>query len=157
MGYSHYWYRPHGHEDREAFRELGTDAKRIITTAREREGIEVAGWDGTGAPGFDEQSFRLNGCDPESCETFVWESRAWGWHYEGDPRAFGCVKTARNPYDAVVCAILIRAKLIYGDYLTVSSDGDWHAEWIPGRRLYLATFDTLAPWAFDQYLARWSA
>lgn len=157
MGYSHYWYRPHGHEDREAFRELGTDAKRIIATAREREGIEVAGWDGSGAPQFDEQSFRLNGCAPESCETFVWESRASGWHEEGNPAVFGCTKTREYPYDAVVCAILIRAKLIYGDYLTVSSDGSWDTEWIPGRRLYLATFDALAPWCFDQYLARWSA
>lgn len=157
MGYSHYWYRPHGHENREMFRELGTDAKRIITTAREREGIDVAGWDGTGEPEFAEQSFRLNGCDPEACETFVWESRAWGWHEENDPTAFGCVKTNRHPYDAVVCAILIRAKLIYGDFVKVSSDGSWDTEWIPGRRLYLATFDTLAPWAFDQYLARWSA
>ena len=158
MGYSHYWYRPHGHDDGEAFRLLAHDARKIITAAREREGIEVAGWDGSGVPEFDEHSIRLNGCAPESCESFGWEARPMRAEWVTDESsAFGSVKTRQYPYDAVVCAILIRAKLIYGEFVTISSDGSWDDDWRDGRRVYLATFGVPAPWCFDQYLARVSA
>jgi hypothetical protein len=150
MGYSHYWYRPQGHDDRAMFQRLGTDARRIIATAKEHEGIDVAGWDGNGSPEFTEIDFRMNGRTPEKCETFVWESRAIHPEWETDHTrpVFGCVKTRQHPYDAVVCAILIRAKVIYGDSVRLSSDGEWSHEWVPGRTLYLATFDELAPCPF---------
>lgn len=147
MGYSHYWYRPFGHEDRDAFRRLGTDALAIIRKASAL-GVEVAGWNGLGAPEFTEVSFSLNGSGDDACETFAWQSRAYGWH-DGDEVVFDCCKTRRNDYDAVVCAILIRAKVIYGDAVRVSSDGEWSDEWREGRALYSHTFGESAPCPFS--------
>ena len=158
MGYSHYWYRPYGHEDRDAFRRLGTDALAIIRTASAL-GVEVAGWDGSGSPEFTEQHFSLNGLAPERCETFVWESRPSHpeWHSEtGRPETdpvFGCCKTRQLPYDAILTAILIRAKVIYGDAVRVQSDGGWFEDWLPGRDLYARTFGELAPCPFERVSA----
>lgn len=153
MGYTHYWYRPKGHEDREAFRQLGTDALAIMRTASVL-GIEVAGWDGTGEPEFTELSFAFNGVGEYSHETFRWDSlptlNKWD---DPDGSVFACTKTAHKPYDAVVTAILVRAKLIYEDAVRISSDGEWN-EWIAGRRLYLSTFGEIAPWPFDEYILR---
>ena len=148
MGYTHYWYRKDGVEDRQAFQELGTDAKRIIAEA-ERRGIRVADWDGTGEPEFSELRFALNGVGEEAHETFSWPSvvnRA-EWDTSDDEWVFACTKTAYKPYDAVVCAILIRAKRIYGDGLRVSSDGYWE-DWAEGRSLYEAVFGMEAPRPF---------
>ena len=44
----------------------------------------------------------------------------WGW--------FAC-KTSLTPFDVIVCAALIRAKHIYRDQVSVSSDGEWDTEW----------------------------
>lgn len=153
MGYTHYWRRPHGHENREAYRQLGTDVRAIVWTASTL-GIECAGFDGTGEPEFTELRFGLNGLGDESHETFLWQARPMRAEWE-DPTGptFDFTKTARKPYDAVVTASLIRAKLIYGDAVVVSSDGEW-SEWLPGRRLYLSTFGEIAPWPFDEYLMR---
>jgi hypothetical protein len=134
MGYTHYWYRPAGHEDRDAFRRLGTDAKKIIEVA-DSLGIEVRGWDSTGRPDFSELHFSLNG----GCETFSWPSSAGEGNSLSGGKSFDFCKTQLLPYDAVVTAILIRAKHVYGDALEVSSDGSWE-DWAEGARLYEATF-----------------
>lgn len=47
---------------------------------------------------------------------------------------FTFCKTARKPYDAVVCAVLILAKAYFGKNIEISSDGDW-AEWQEGKDL----------------------
>ena len=54
-----------------------------------------------------------------------------------------------KPYDAVVTAILIRAKTIYGSCVSISSDGDWH-EWQAGRDMYEAIFGEVAECPFDR-------
>jgi hypothetical protein len=73
---------------------------------------------------------RLNGSskDDNDHETLVIDPEESG---------FAFCKTARKPYDAVVCAILIRtAELNPG--LEISSDGEWDAEdeWSVGKALY---------------------
>jgi len=149
MGYTHYWYRTEGRGDRLAFQQLGTDARAIIREA-EAQGIKVANGLGESMPDFTETYFAINGRGDESHETFYWPCDVTREIWETHPsKVFSFTKTAHKPYDAVVCAILIRAKVIYGDALDVSSDGTW-AEWIPGRRLYLVTFDDLAPRPFGR-------
>lgn len=145
MGYTHYWRRPVGTEDREKFRELGTDIKRILEEA-ENQQIRIAGPSGVGNPEFNEQYIGFNGRGPKlDHESFVWtcatERPPYYDHYSkpADEPVFDFCKTARKPYDAVVTASLIRAKHIYGDQVHVSSDGSWD-EWAEGRALYEKVF-----------------
>ncbi len=147
MGYTHYWYRPEGHEDREAFRQLGTDAKRIIAQA-ERTGIHLGNWDGEGEPEFTELDFALNGVGEEAHESFRWTSEVTREPVDGE-WVFDFTKTAHKPYDAVITAILIRAKHIYGDAVRVESDGSWD-DWADGRALYEQVFGTEAVRPFSR-------
>lgn len=154
MGYTHYWYRKDGAEDRQAFRELGTDTKRIIAEA-ERRGIRLGDAFGENEPEFTELRFALNGYGEDSYETFAWPSVVTRAEWDTSPDdewVFACTKTQYRPYDAVVCAILIRAKRIYGDGLRVSSDGSWE-DWAEGRELYEAVFGMEAPKPFVEVVA----
>lgn len=152
MGYTHYWYRKEETGNRQLFQQLGTDARRIIAEAETR-GVRVGNWGGFDEPDFTELRFALNGLEEQSHETFVWESdvqmKAWQKQagLEGD-EVFYCCKTAYKPYDAVVTAILIRAKELYGDKVRISSDG-WWGDWAEGRSLYQAVFGNEAPCPFD--------
>jgi hypothetical protein len=49
-------------------------------------------------------------------------------------------KTAQKPYDVVVCALLMRAKLIFGDGIEIRSDGDFDTDWARARTLYLLAY-----------------
>lgn len=138
MGYTHYWERPNGHEDRDAFRRLGTDTKRIIAKAVEF-GIAVGDAFGEGEPEFTEKHFAFNGAGDQSFETFWWDSKAVRAEWSTEDTAFGFTKTNYRPYDAVVTAVLIRAKEIYGDAVEVFSDGSWD-DWESGRNLYAIVF-----------------
>lgn len=138
MGYTHYWERPKGHEDRDAFRRLGTDAKKIIAKAVDL-GIAVGDAFGEGEPEFTETYFAFNGAGDQSHETFSWASKAVMPEWSSSDTAFNFTKTAYKPYDAVVTAVLIRAKEIYGDAVEVFSDGSWD-DWESGRALYAIVF-----------------
>lgn len=133
MGYTHYWNRhePIAASRGEAFGRLAMDAKALIEAA-EALGIAVAGPLGDGRPEITEGHIALNGsaaCGGDY-ESFVWAAQDAG---------FGFTKTAHRPYDALVTAILIRAKSHYGSAVEVTSDGRW-ADWAEGRALVLATF-----------------
>lgn len=157
MGYTHYWNR-HDHTGastttrahaREAYGRLVLDAQRICRQATE-DGIIVCGALGEGEPDFTEGYFGLNGTvlNDEWHESMVWEAvptvPEWqaenkhGYDLNGKG-VFNFCKTARKPYDAVVTAVLMRAKLHYGNAVDVSSDGTWD-EWAQGRALYERTF-----------------
>jgi hypothetical protein len=127
------------------FGRLALDAKAIIAEAT-KQGMVVRGAMGEGEPEFTEAYFRLNGDRSQDLdyETFAWEAMPTQQAWEEGNEIFDFCKTARRPYDAVVTAILIRAKLIYGDCVDVRSDGEWH-EWQAGRELYEATFSEQAP------------
>ena len=144
VGYTHYWYRPVNNAGSvHQYTELRMDAARIISTAMDG-GIEVRGPFGVGQPQFSEERFAFNG-DKENDfwhETFSWKRYPTLHDYEvaeGKTETFDFCKTAYKPYDAVVCAVLIRAKEIYGDLVRVKSDGNW-GEWASGRKLYELTF-----------------
>lgn len=151
MGYTHYWYRDPD-EPREAYGNLRDDARKLYKVAASR-GIELAGWNGWGFPVAKVELISFNGADPQDYESFTFPPVPDGFVVESDDgrkRHFDSTKTGYRPYDAVVCALLIRAKLHYGDSLEVSSDGDW-TDWLESARdLYLETFSVEPECPFDQ-------
>lgn len=159
MGYTHYWTRPFdntGTDD--MFAELRNDTARIIRSA-EANGIAIRGANGFGQPEFSEEYFAFNGDamngDPAlgryDHESFFWD-RSYArpeWNPNEDSH-FNFCKTAYKPYDAVVTAVLLRAKEIYGDLVEVSSDGTWE-EWSTGRILFTLTFGRVANCPFSKH------
>ena len=158
MGYTHYTYRPRKNAGSAYFYgKLALDARQIVEQAQS-EGIRIRNGEGLGEPEFTEFSFSING-DAEGFtsdgrdlahETFYWAGiPTHPKHREGESHYFSFCKTAMKPYDAVVTAILIRAKSIYGSCVEISSDGDW-SDWQAGRELYQRVFGEVAPCPFDE-------
>ena len=150
MGYTHYYTRPIKNAG-SAFMycKLALDAKTICDYAQ-ANGIPLANADAEAGtqPEFTEGYFSLNGVIDENGdnghETFYWAGIPTQPEYrKNSPEYFNFCKTAYKPYDAVVTAILIRAKAIYGSCISVSSDGHWE-EWQAGRDLYEKIFDEVA-------------
>ena len=165
MGYTHYTDRIVGnHGTAEMFGKLALDAKLICEHAQSI-GIRLAGPFGEmgTSPEFTEGYFAFNGEEGPSGdlshETFRWEANPVQpeWRIAED-FYFDFCKTAQKPYDAVVTAILIRAKEIYGNLLRVTSDGEWAPDklswgsWASGRALYEEIFKTEAPSPFKRNL-----
>jgi hypothetical protein len=152
MGYTHYNYRPVNNAgSAEMYGKLALDAKAICEHAY-TVGIKLGDWSGENgtSPQFTEGEFSLNGIDDMSHETFTWKALPTQSEWRKDePEIFDFCKTAMKPYDAVVTAILIRAKEIYGSCVSISSDGDW-SEWQDGRDLYEAVFGEVAECPFDK-------
>jgi len=163
MGYTHYMDRPVGnHGTAEMFGRLALDAKAICEHAQSI-GIRLAGPFGEigTLPEFTEGYFAFNGVDgPDgdfSHETFRWEANPVQPEWRSEELSyFDFCKTAQKPYDAVVTAILIRAKEIYGNLLNVCSDGEWEPDplswgtWEKGRALYEEVFNVEAPCPFKR-------
>ena len=151
MGYTHYNYRPRKNAGSAyMYGKLALDAKAICEHAY-TIGIKLGDWSGENgtSPQFTEGEFSLNGIDDMSHETFTWKAMPTQSEWRKDePEIFDFCKTAMKPYDAVVTAILIRAKEIYGSCVSISSDGDW-SEWQDGRDLYEAVFGQVAECPFD--------
>jgi len=168
MGYTHYVRRPVKNAGSAyMFGKLALDAKKICDYAN-ANGIRIRNGEGLGEPEFTEFHFSING-DAEGFsddgrdlahETFYWagipEQRE---HRKGDPEYFSFCKTAYKPYDAVITAILIRAKTIYGSCVAISSDGGWDSDelysdgygsWAKGRELYETVFGEVAECPFDE-------
>jgi hypothetical protein len=137
------------------FGKLALDAKAVCEHAQSN-GLALGDWTGNlgTQPEFTEGRFSLNGVDDgrvdNSHESFIWEALPSQPDWRKDePEFFDFCKTAMKPYDAVVTAILIRAKQIYGSCVSVSSDGDW-SEWQAGRDLYEAVFGEVAECPFER-------
>ncbi len=152
MGYTHYTYRPRKNAGSAyMYGKLALDAKAICEHAY-TIGIKLGDWSGENgtSPQFTEGEFSLNGIDDMSHETFTWKALPTQVEWrKNEPEIFDFCKTAMKPYDAVVTAILIRAKVIYGSCVSVKSDGDW-SEWQDGRDLYEAVFGEVAECPFDR-------
>ena len=157
MGYTHYWRRPQKNAGSAyMFGLLALDAKKIIAQA-EQDGIRIRNGHGEGEPEFNEAYFSINGDASHyvegrdlAHETFCWEGiPSISEHRKDEPETFDFCKTAYKPYDVVVTAILIRAKHIYGDCVSISSDGDWESIfWAYGRKLYEQVFGEFAECPF---------
>jgi hypothetical protein len=139
------------------FGKLALDAKKICDYAN-ANGIRIRNGNGEAEPEFTEFYFSING-DAEAFtsdgrdlahESFYWAGIPTQSEWRKDePDFFEFCKTAMKPYDAVVTAILIRAKTIYGSCVRISSDGDWH-EWQAGRDMYEAIFGEVAECPFER-------
>jgi len=158
MGYTHYACRPVKNAGSAYFYgKLALDAKKLCDYAN-ANGIRIRNGEGLGEPEFTEFSFSING-DAEGFsedgrdlahETFHWAGiPTHPKHREDEPEFFSFCKTAYKPYDAVVTAILIRAKHIYGSCVSISSDGNWQ-DWQAGRELYERVFSEVAECPFEK-------
>jgi hypothetical protein len=127
MGCTHYWSK--SDEPEGAYGALVADVRRLVAEATER-GVNVE---------FSEEGtdvFTINCVDEDEYgETFVWERR---------PVSFECCKTSRYSYDPLVRAVLIAAKVSYGDAVKIKSDDYWH-EWDAGKTLYTETLNLTLP------------
>jgi hypothetical protein len=122
MGYTHYWTIKEPFQGK-PFEDFLKGAEAIIEIAKD---AGIALQDATDLDGVN-----INGAGLTSHETFG--------IYVGD-EGFDFCKTARKPYDTVVCALLIHLKAVLGDGVEIKSDGDWE-EWEGGQVLYETTFD----------------
>lgn len=75
---------------------------------------------------------RFNGINGQSYETFYLDKYANTTpDYEGANPAFNFCKTARNPYDAIVWAVLCYAKYVKGNrdmFMISNDDGDHYGK-----------------------------
>jgi hypothetical protein len=121
MGYTHYWTLENGIEQ-ENWNKFLEGARKVIETAKEA-GIALED-NSAGA------AIYFNGVGEDAHETFSITSEDVGFDF---------CKTAFKPYDAVVTAILIHAKNVFGDDIKVKSDGNW-VDWESGSLLYEEVF-----------------
>lgn len=128
MGYTHYWNIKEELTPAQ-FKEWSDGVKIIVDTAIEA-GIQLGNGMGEDAPEIAENLVALNGVGNNSHETF-------GITFSDIGSDF--CKTAEKPYDAVVTASLIHAKVIFGKSISISSDGDWD-DWTTGQVLYETVF-----------------
>lgn len=150
MGYTHYWtpvaYAPAEKKERfDKFFEICTKLYKNLP-----KDIKIAGGMGTGKPKFGEFFIEKERHLPVGQSTPEWITKnhgrcVWfnGTSKDGsdhetfaifeDESEWSFCKTARKPYDLLVCACLIAARLIL-DY-KISSDGR-EPEWIEAFEYY---------------------
>ena len=121
MGYTHYWEGLDACDvEWNAFLD---DVRAILASEGDLVCFEEDEPDKP--PQVDMEAVRFNGKGLAGHETFYIAPRDKGPNF---------CKTARKPYDSVVCAVLIAAHEQLG--LEVSSDGTWSENWQPGAGLY---------------------
>ena len=130
MGYTHYWYRPE-ELDGNIFPSFVVDARKLAEEWDRSQGnghlAGPTGEEGTD-PEFSRTIVSFNGLEDDSHESFIIQQifPKDGYRSTDDAgRLFDFCKTARKPYDALVCAVLIAFKHHFGDAVVVSSDGEW--------------------------------
>jgi hypothetical protein len=125
MGYTHYWNLPKkGKNYEQEMIYVSMDIKRILEIVP--KDIVLRGGDGTGEPEFYKELICFNGDGSKGLdhETFYFDGVT----------DFSFCKTARKPYDIVVCLVLL---CLYNNItgFDFSSDGD-REEWEPIIQMY---------------------
>lgn len=121
MGYTHYWnfkgnVAPDAMEGgAEKFKTVARLGVKMCDKVRSM-GIDICGGDGYFTPTFCSTRIIFNGNEEkgEAHETFAIESNDGKWNF---------CKTARKPYDLLVCLMLLTFKYVFGDDFEYSSDG----------------------------------
>jgi hypothetical protein len=117
MGYSHYIGFNKSEKSEKQFKTVLTDCTKIMANKGD---IGIFGEDGTGEPTFSDDAIIFNGDDSKGlhCEPlFIIPKKSF--------KDF--CKTERNPYDLIVCAVIISlANRLTG--FTFTTDGDM-GEW----------------------------
>jgi hypothetical protein len=143
MGYTHYFTAKKADNDQwnkfiDACKELKSKLPKHI---------KISGGDGTGKPEFSDEMVCFNGSGDNAYETFYIPKDSSEWDF---------CKTARNPYDLLVCAVLMAAKEHLG--YEVTTDGDLE-DWEDAIHFYKTTFfgDNVDPSTFipDDLLEEW--
>jgi len=144
MGYTHYWHRKKDLSN--GWNKFIEDVRRVyenLPKHSETAGgyykdrvIKICGGFGEDEPRFDENEVWFNGDGELGHETF-WLPRVfntskdfWGFERKPDENGyyFDCCKTARKPYDLLVCCVLILAKTHFNNRIKIDTDGrleDW--------------------------------
>lgn len=141
MGYTHYWtFNRDKSKDSSKFAKAVEEIKAIHAKLPERTDsaggsyleydLKIMGGMGTGEPEFTPTSVCFNGDEENGLdhETFSLDYNVdTGWNF---------CKTARKPYDLLVCCALIAfANNLGAKVFTFNSDGDL-ADWQPAINLY---------------------
>jgi len=150
MGYTHYWnFNPSKIEDTESLRKKFKEASRLIKKgylalkkepffhagqhggAYETSPCLIRGGLGEGAPNINESEVWFNGDAKTNLDHETFQIK---WKGE-DARDF--CKTARKPYDILVCYALIAFDHVFNDpqVFSFSSDGE-EEDWEFGRNLF---------------------
>jgi hypothetical protein len=115
MSQTHFWRRP-TELPAKTFRTAVTDIERVLASLD----IELAGFEGHGAPIFKPDVVVFNGTNRASCEPF--EIHQTEFDRRGRPDTFSFCKTQGLPYDLAVKIALVTLKLHFGTQLIVTSD-----------------------------------
>lgn len=119
MGYTHYWefkdnIAPKNFKDGENKFARAAELIRKAYNKVTEMGIEIADGMGEGEPTISDREVYFNGKGDESCETFGIQANDGKWNF---------CKTARRPYDLLVCVSLLAFKEAFGDDFSYKSDG----------------------------------
>lgn len=144
-----------------AFKAIAKDIEKALANLPERysatgggylkdEPLLIRGGDGKGEPHITDTIIRFNGDESTGMdhETFILELFDMSFNYDQEQMSkdgvFSFCKTARKPYDLLVCISLMVAKHHLGKDFKISSDGGLD-EWKPAIEFYEETFKRKAP------------
>lgn len=151
-----------------AFKSISEDIKKALAnlparfeTARNEydEPIVLRGGNGQGEPETTDEGVWFNGdksadLDHEAFALNVFEMHGYRSQSEmAEKGVFGFCKTARKPYDFVVCVSLMIIKHHLGKDFSVSSDGSL-SDWKPAIEYYESLFRRKAPKQLMNYFKR---
>ena len=150
MGYTHY-YNIQDITKPLMTSEIAQDIENIIMAS------EMPLGDGSDEPGsqpiLEHDLVQVNGIGDEGHETLCYPPDfEWNRKFH-QPESLGSdfCKTARKPYDVVVCAALLAIKHHQGDNVEIHSDGKFDDEWQPAYRLYRRATGRELPPEFREY------
>ena len=150
MGYTHYWTIQDITKPLMTS-EIAQDIGSIILAS------EVPIGDGEGIqdsqPVLEHDLVQINGIGDDAYEALCYPPD-FEWNRGFRPvesLGFAFCKTARKPYDVVVCAALLAIKHHQGDNVEILSDGEFDDEWQPAYRLYRRATGRELPLEFREY------
>src|SRR4051812_32854639 len=119
MGYTHYWHTQNQGIPQPAWEAICKDTRSLIAALPKRSTSYGIAWEDDKprkAPEVSAELIRFNGKGDLGHETFCFERAPTG---DSDGTAFAFCKTARKPYDLVVCAVLMVAAKHAKEYVRI--------------------------------------
>ena len=123
MGYTHYWFGNAKPISPDNWANIRTEVEKLIAASPVQVLFE---FDSNRPAEVTDDYIRFNGVHNDGHETFLLEREMEATSGRRNHR-FACCKTARKPYDLLVCACLAVAAPYL---LRVSSDGSIDEEWV---------------------------
>lgn len=144
MGYTHYWmFDPNKVQDtetlRKKFKRASSYVKNFVRFMNENKSdvYKICGGNGTGKPIINESEIWLNG---DAAQQLDHETFSLHWYRPNERGAMrDFCKTARKPYDLIVCFSLLIFAEIFPEAFEFSSDGGMRdREWERAVEIYEA-------------------